>query len=126
MRTCPNCGKELKEVKLYTETIDRCEDCDGSFFDKGELEAIIKTVEIFMKIKLDEEDIDTIPRPEKTREMKCPGCEMLMEKKEVAGVYLDVCPRCEGFWLDRGEIFALKIAEDHIKENMNLYIRLGE
>lgn len=36
--------------------------------------------------------------------MKCPKCETLMNEITCAGVLVDVCPRCLGLWLDRGEL----------------------
>lgn len=36
--------------------------------------------------------------------MKCPKCETLMNEITRAGVLVDVCPRCLGMWLDRGEL----------------------
>ena len=37
--------------------------------------------------------------------MKCPGCETSdLEVRTRDGVEIDVCPRCRGVWLDRGEL----------------------
>jgi Zn-finger nucleic acid-binding protein len=36
--------------------------------------------------------------------MKCPKCDTLMNEITRAGVLVDVCPRCLGMWLDRGEL----------------------
>jgi len=126
MRLCPSCSAELQEVELYKEVIDRCNKCGGAYFDRGELESIITLVEVFRKIKLDEAELDTIPELEKIKEVKCPADGMIMKKIEIAGTYIDICPGCEGIWLDSHEIVALKIAENHIRENLNLYVRLGQ
>jgi len=125
MRKCPNCDCGLTEMRLHTEIIDRCEKCNGAFFDRGELEAIIQTVEVFESINLEENEIESIPTTEMQRELCCPADGELMVKQEIVGVIVDICPHCGGIWLDRGEIIALKIAEDHIRENIHLYIRLG-
>ena len=36
--------------------------------------------------------------------MKCPKCEVVVNEVTRAGVLVDVCPRCLGMWLDRGEL----------------------
>src|SRR5436305_1979090 len=36
--------------------------------------------------------------------MACPACGAAMDVRSVAGVTVDVCGRCAGVWLDRGEL----------------------
>lgn len=36
--------------------------------------------------------------------MKCPRCSVLLNEITKAGVLVDVCDRCLGIWLDRGEM----------------------
>ena len=38
---CPKCGGHLKPRKLHGIEIDTCEDCRGSWFDYGEVRAIL-------------------------------------------------------------------------------------
>jgi uncharacterized protein len=35
---------------------------------------------------------------------KCPSCEVVMNEVTKAGVLIDVCPKCMGIWLDKGEL----------------------
>lgn len=35
---------------------------------------------------------------------KCPVCEVELKEVSEAGVFVDVCPSCNGKWLDRGEL----------------------
>ena len=49
-----------------------------------------------------------------------------MERKDYGGITVDVSKDCTGVWLDDGELFSLKTTENHIKENLKLYIRLGQ
>ena len=37
---CPKCGGDMKEVTLETVKVDQCGDCQGVFFDAGELEML--------------------------------------------------------------------------------------
>ncbi|MCF8060280.1 MAG: zf-TFIIB domain-containing protein [Bacteriovoracaceae bacterium] len=38
---CPKCGSEMHEFKLLGILIDKCEGCNGLFFDNGELETLL-------------------------------------------------------------------------------------
>ena len=42
----------------------------------------------------------------------CVKCTSVLDRKEVAGIEVDVCPRCGGIWLDRGELEALGSRSD--------------
>lgn len=125
VRMCPTCDIPLKEGGLHGEKVDKCTECGGIFFDKGELESILKIVRLYQSIKLDEPDIPNISDTEIKRIVKCPADLASMDPVIIAGVTIDICPKCKGIWLDRGEIVVLKMFENHIRRNLNLYIRLG-
>jgi Zn-finger nucleic acid-binding protein len=38
------------------------------------------------------------------RKVACPKCRTAMEPRARHGVDIDLCPRCRGVWLDRGEL----------------------
>lgn len=37
---CPKCGADLAETELHHVKVDKCPDCQGIWFDKGELEML--------------------------------------------------------------------------------------
>jgi hypothetical protein len=37
---CPKCGADLKETEFHHIKIDRCPECGGLWFDKGEIEML--------------------------------------------------------------------------------------
>lgn len=125
MRTCPVCQAPLAPVTLHRQDLDRCPSCRGLFLDRGELGAIITMVAIAREVVLEEPDIDTVPDLERQREIRCPADGTRMHPVDAAGIILDACPDCGGIWLDSGEIAALKLAENNIRDNLGLYIRLG-
>lgn len=43
----------------------------------------------------------------------CPVCAIPMDEVPKSGVLIDICPRCKGIWLDRGELNRLL---DSLKE----------
>jgi Zn-finger nucleic acid-binding protein len=44
--------------------------------------------------------------------LMCPNCDGSMQAVQRAGVEFDMCPKCRGVWLDRGELEKL-IALEH-------------
>ncbi len=43
--------------------------------------------------------------------LMCPNCDGSMQTVQRAGVEFDMCPRCRGVWLDRGELEKLMALE---------------
>lgn len=125
-RICHACNQQLKIETMQGQQVDRCPECEGIFFDKGELGSIVHLVKLYQGLKLEEEDIDSVPIAEHRRIVLCPEDGTAMDPKDIMGLTIDHCRECEGIWLDSGEIAALKLAENHIRQNLHLYIRLGE
>ncbi|MEO6323521.1 MAG: zf-TFIIB domain-containing protein [Thermoanaerobaculia bacterium] len=38
---CPKCGGDLKEIEAHGVKVDRCGECEGVFFDAGELDSVL-------------------------------------------------------------------------------------
>ena len=43
--------------------------------------------------------------------LMCPNCDGSMQAVQRAGVEFDMCPKCRGVWLDRGELEKLMAVE---------------
>lgn len=127
MRMCPVCDDvTLDEISLHKQVVDQCPVCHGIYFDRGELESIVGMVSLFNDVTLREQDIDTVGIQEQEKTRCCPADQQSMEKRDFGGHIIDICPDCSGIWLDDREIFLLKLTEQHIKRNLQLYIRLGQ
>ncbi len=125
MRKCPKCNISLSEIWLQRQQVDRCGKCKGTFFDFKELGSIIRLIEMYRSIDLEEEETETLV-PASRELHNCPKDGTEMERKDYGGIAVDVCRDCKGVWLDDGELFSLKATENHIRENLNLYIRLAQ
>ena len=40
-------------------------------------------------------------------DLKCPRCSVAMKKIKKSNVLIDICPDCNGMWLDDNEIYKL-------------------
>ena len=42
---CPKCGADMEEISLANILVDKCGECEGIFFDHGELETLLESQE---------------------------------------------------------------------------------
>ena len=42
---CPKCGSDMKEIDLQGIKVDQCTQCQGIYFDRGELELLLESQE---------------------------------------------------------------------------------
>ena len=87
--------------------LDYCTNCQGVWFDSGELELLLESVSmesshLFLSNIIDSKETET---SEKKR--KCPICGQKM-KKTIIGqqpeILIDVCRQEDGLWFDGGEL----------------------
>lgn len=109
---CPRCKKALnaeqvRDVNIRFE-IEQCPECEGAWFDQGELAKVDKIIEPVLV------EFRNIPaRKEQNKALTCPSCENLQLLKKVQHprdykVIVDYCPVCKGIWLDKGELEAIQ------------------
>jgi Zn-finger nucleic acid-binding protein len=111
---CPACQRPLHRFEAGTVTLDGCDGgCGGIWFDHKELakvtrkhsKAAIKVADIRPdpNVRVHDDDI-----------RRCPHCKgRTLEKKLYSlgsGVIMDVCPKCQGLWLDHGELGKIRDA----------------
>ena len=97
--------------------IDKCPKCRGIWLDPGELEQIQKTQEVDHSARLEVGENVEAATYNRDRQLtasaiKCPTCDILMEKHEHdenSLIVIDFCSKCHGIWLDEGELEALEI-----------------
>jgi Zn-finger nucleic acid-binding protein len=82
--------------------LDFCTRCEGLWFDSGEIELVAARTGVHSKECFS-------PRSATTNEakLKCPICNKKMDKRLLGTtepIIADVCPACDGLWLDKGEL----------------------
>ncbi len=116
---CPKCLGKLQEKIVEDCKVDVCFVCEGIWFDNGELEKVIKAdAKDFDFLDIDREELDGKEAAElkeefDNKESICPRCAdgtKLIRKKHkgIHEINVDVCPKCNGIWLDGGEIKELR------------------
>jgi Zn-finger nucleic acid-binding protein len=107
--SCPKCRPEqMKEETFSGITIDRCPVCKGIYLDKGELDALLAkklgpAVDQFA-FTATSDVMDAVSGT-------CPRCNQEMEPVVgPEGIRVDQCMKCEGVFLEQGELATLQLA----------------
>ena len=104
---CPACNSLMIVVEHEQIELDYCPDCAGVWFDAGELELLLKTMQLEDSM-LSLDSILTSPEAKSNeKKRKCPICRKKMKKATVGHdpeVLIDACPRGDGLWFDAGEV----------------------
>jgi Zn-finger nucleic acid-binding protein len=115
---CPR-DESVLETRIYEADIevDACPSCGAMWLDSGELEKIeeVREHDYLEELKRIADYIGNayeMARQQARPDICCPKCGSEMASREYAycsQVMIDVCPKCAGIWLDKGEIQALEI-----------------
>lgn len=109
---CPSCMNQLTVQTVSGITLDVCDNgCGGIWFDKLELkkfdekkelnaEALLK-INILSKSTVNTQKIHDCPKCSNVKLMR----HFSSTKMKIA---VDECPQCAGFWLDAGELSAIR------------------
>lgn len=103
---CPVCQDELENQILKGNLYHKCPACDGLWFDKGELTQIKQEKDWF---KIDSKHKDASTKIDKS-DISCPRDKETLhtiEYEHDTGIKVNICSKCEGLWLDAGEVQAI-------------------
>jgi len=118
---CPKCHVPMIVVEYDDVELDYCLQCEGLWFDSGEIELVGAKSGVHAG-----DCFSTRPADTKEARLKCPICRKKMDKRLLGStepVLADVCPVCDGLWLDKGELEQvlaqhLDDAGDTVKERL--------
>ena len=103
---CPNCKQEtLEKITFYKNQVERCSQCNGIWFDQGELRRSKDEEDQFLKWL----DVDLWKDGGKFRVSNsskiCPVCKVNLYEVNYgdSDIGVDICNKCKGIWLDEGE-----------------------
>ena len=104
---CPTCKNLMIVVEHEHIELDYCTECQGVWFDSGELDLLLETMQLKGGI-LSLDSILTSPEAKsQEKKRKCPICGERMKKATVGHdpeVLIDACNKGDGLWFDGGEV----------------------
>lgn len=103
---CPKCDGSLTEQTFGGVGVDRCDACEGIWFDAAEVRKLVAHA------KASPEDVPRSSATPASQKLDralgtCPRCKENLERVEslaVDGLHYDQCMSCRGAWLDAGEL----------------------
>ncbi len=109
---CPVCKVPTFVVEYLDIELDLCPECQGVWFDCGELELLLGTGDA----------VDSEPAKTSEKPRHCPVCPRKMEKVNIGPgrrVMIDKCPDGCGLWFDGNELSDLT----HDLQNEGWHVR---
>ena len=76
--------------------IDVCPMCMGIWFDSSELDKVLGSTKSFEEMAYLSKSLG--------ENIQCPSCHEMMEYSTIQNTTIDFCRKCEGVWLDAGEL----------------------
>jgi len=104
--TCPRCDTTLSHAERQGMVLEFCTECRGMWCDAGELTVLI---ELYKRLE---------PAEGVAGGAFCVRCHVELRELRFPGtaVAIDVCPDCQGTWLDGGELEELQqVLQDVVK-----------
>jgi Zn-finger nucleic acid-binding protein len=99
---CPTCAEPLIALEIESIEIDHCTACGGVWLDAGELSLLLEGAANRDALMAGLSRVHA-----RQDDKRCPICSKKF-LKVAAGtkgdIILDVCPRNDGLWFDRGEL----------------------
>ena len=90
---CPRCKSALIVVEYHDIELDWCPQCEGLWFDSGEMELVSAQMRGAGVVTMPSRKADT-----NEKKLKCPECRTTMDKRllgDSSPVVADVCPRLQ-------------------------------
>mgnify|MGYP001986706570 CR=1 FL=1 len=95
----------MDRVKEPDLVVDRCPECGGTFFDKGELDVLVAEVSGMHLHFFPQPEHQDVHSAITCAKPSCGGETMLKKTiSDFSEIIFDYCPKCEGIFLDKGEI----------------------
>lgn len=104
---CPTCKSDMIVVEHSNIELDYCTNCRGVWFDSGELELLMESMEMESPNQLFGDIVNSPEAASTEKKRKCPLCGHKMKKTiigEQPEILIDVCQQGDGLWFDGGEV----------------------
>lgn len=107
---CPVCRNGALIVEYKNIELDYCPNCQGVWFDAGELELLLESAKLGDHHKYLEEIINNPEVKTSEKKRRCPICRRKMKKAYIDDdkkIMIDACNIGHGIWFDGGEVQSL-------------------
>ncbi len=120
MPRCPVCRTQMDRIRYERVPVHNCGSCGGHWVEKPRLDLILARREVQMPEPVKQKMMEIAEESNTTQKLICLTCakEMVKEQfKHWAEIQLDRCPKCNGIWLDRGELEKCQIYWEYVQDH---------
>jgi len=122
---CPKCHEPLEVVEYNGIEIDRCQGCQGIWFDHREEEELKKLRGAAEALDIGDEFVGA--SHDDLQHTNCPRCEIPLHQVSHEGtvnIRFERCNQCKGSYFDAGE-FTDYMADEIFDEFESIMVELG-
>ena len=104
---CPTCKSDMIVVEHNKIELDYCINCQGVWFDSGELELLLESMSLESPDTFLNNILDSAGAESSEKKRRCPICREKMKKTTIGQepeILIDVCQQGDGLWFDGGEV----------------------
>ena len=103
--TCPNCRVGvMRKHDFHNQTVDYCEQCEGVWFDSGELDQALSIADNNDDNVTIEHHLGDQLGPSLHSCTRCKQSLIRYNLMNEFTVQIDTCPSCAGVWIDKAEL----------------------
>jgi len=108
---CVKCNSILDRAIFEGLEVDLCPRCGGLWLDRGEITRAARLPDqALSRLRSLLTDVGGPPPLASESTAPCPACDGKLAEVRLGTVHVDFCERCQGIFLDRGELEAALIA----------------
>jgi len=104
---CPACKNDMIVVEHDNIELDYCTNCQGVWFDSGELELLLESMSLENPNSFFDNILHSAEANSAEKRRRCPICRQKMKKTSIGQepeILIDVCQQGDGLWFDGGEV----------------------
>lgn len=120
MPHCPVCRVQADPIAYEGVRIYNCGQCGGHWLSDARLDVILERRDVAMPEPVRQKMMDLADASHTSDTLLCMTCGREMRKERFKywdDIQLDRCPKCNGLWLDRGELEKCQIYWEYAEDN---------
>jgi Zn-finger nucleic acid-binding protein len=119
---CPVCKTPTDLIQYERIPVYNCGSCGGYWVTKAKLDLILMRREVQMPEAVQKKMIEIANASNSTAQLCCLTCGSVMKRgrfKRWPDIQIDVCPKCQHIWLDRGELEKCQIYWERAQDQLS-------
>ena len=120
MPRCPVCKTLTEMIRYEGVPVHNCGTCGGYWITDAKLATILARREVVMPEPVKQKMLEIAAESNSTDKLYCMTCGRQMVKEQFrhwGDIQLDRCPKCDGLWLDRGELEKCQIYWEYVQDH---------